>query len=171
MLPLYSIYPPPGAEQWHHIVIPPQFMRAVRAEHKGPSEKPMAHYMSYSFLRFHDYQDMPDMNSNNICSILGHLLYMILAALVYVPLLTNVDKCPKPSSQLSIRYCAYLHAIDYAHKNKYDGLVMLTDGYADTPNITKTMRCKILWVITDDDSYMHNKKWLSKIGKVTMISK
>ena len=64
---------------------------------------------------------------------------------------------------------SFQEPIDYAHEAGYDGLVILTDGYAPQPVIPDGMRCKIVWVCTDDISYKHCHEWMEKSGRVCTI--
>ena len=57
----------------------------------------------------------------------------------------------------------------YAHLNGYDGLVMLTDGYAPEPVIPDGFRCKIIWVCQDKESYNECERWMRKSGRVTIM--
>ena len=57
----------------------------------------------------------------------------------------------------------------YAHLNGYDGLVMLTDGYAPEPVIPDGFRCKIIWVCQDKESYNDCERWMRKSGRVTIM--
>jgi len=59
--------------------------------------------------------------------------------------------------------------VDYAHENGYDGLVILTDGYAPEPVIPDNMHCKIIWVCQDKESYEHCHQWMEKSGRVCTI--
>lgn len=59
--------------------------------------------------------------------------------------------------------------IMYAHLNDYDGLVILTDGYASEPIIPDGMRCKIIWVCQDRDSYQDCEHWMCKSGRVCLM--
>jgi len=59
--------------------------------------------------------------------------------------------------------------IMYAHLNGYDGLVMLTDGYAPEPLIPDGMKCKIIWVCQDRRSYDDCERWMSKSGRVCLM--
>lgn len=59
--------------------------------------------------------------------------------------------------------------IMYAHLNKYDGLVMLTDGYAPEPIIPEGFCCKIIWVCQDQESYDDCEHWMRKSGRVCVI--
>ena len=61
---------------------------------------------------------------------------------------------------------SFQEPIDYAHENGYDGLVMLTDGYAPQPVIPDNMRCKIAWVCTDNQSYEVSHLWMEQSGRV-----
>lgn len=62
-------------------------------------------------------------------------------------------------------------AVDYAVKNDYDGLVILTDGYGPEPTLPKSASLKILWVCTDENSYETNHIWMEKTGRVCIIDK
>lgn len=59
--------------------------------------------------------------------------------------------------------------IMYAHLNGYDGLVILTDGYAPEPVIPDGFRCKIICVCEDRNSYDDCEKWMRKSGRVCMM--
>jgi len=59
--------------------------------------------------------------------------------------------------------------VDYAHENGYDGLVILTDGYAPEPVIPDNMHCRIIWVCQDKESYEHCHQWMEKSGRVCTI--
>lgn len=64
---------------------------------------------------------------------------------------------------------SFQEPIDYAHGNGYDGLLILTDGYAPEPMIPDNMRCKIIWVCQDRSSYEMNHAWMEKSGRVCTI--
>ncbi len=54
--------------------------------------------------------------------------------------------------------------------DRYDGIIVMTDGYADVPTVKKTYRTpKCVWVITDKESYEYAKERLSAIGRVCYI--
>ena len=57
----------------------------------------------------------------------------------------------------------------YAHEKGYDGLVILTDGYAPEPLIPKGMRCKIAWVCNSQASYRKHERWMRKSGRVCVM--
>lgn len=64
---------------------------------------------------------------------------------------------------------SFQEPVDYAHENGYEGLVILTDGYARKPEIPDGMTAKILWVCVDRESYDENKEWMQKTGRVCMM--
>ena len=64
---------------------------------------------------------------------------------------------------------SFQEPVDYAHENGYEGLVILTDGYAPSPMIPEGMKAKILWVCVDRESYDEHKDWMSKSGRVCMM--
>lgn len=56
---------------------------------------------------------------------------------------------------------------DYmAEHQEYDGLVILTDGFAPKPRIAECMKAKVLWVCEDEKSYDLHKAWMEEIGRV-----
>lgn len=61
---------------------------------------------------------------------------------------------------------SFQEPIDYADKEKYDGLIILTDGYAPQPRIPDNMSCKIAWVCCNRHSYEHNHSWMERSGRV-----
>lgn len=64
---------------------------------------------------------------------------------------------------------SFQEPIEYAHENGYDGLVMLTDGYAPEPVIPDGMRCKIVWVCSDKRSYDNSHRWMEKSGRACIM--
>ena len=64
---------------------------------------------------------------------------------------------------------SFQEPIEYAAQNGYDGLVILTDGYAPQPAIPCNMRCKIIWVCQDKTCYEAHHKWMEKSGRVCTI--
>ena len=64
---------------------------------------------------------------------------------------------------------SFQEPVDYAHENGYEGLVILTDGYAPAPRIPDGMKTKILWVCVDRESYDEHRSWMSKSGRVCMM--
>ncbi|MBO4754546.1 MAG: hypothetical protein J5543_08125 [Bacteroidales bacterium] len=56
---------------------------------------------------------------------------------------------------------------DYlAEQNIYDGLIILTDGYAPHPNMDDSIVAKILWVCENEKSYNQCKDWMQLYGRV-----
>lgn len=55
--------------------------------------------------------------------------------------------------------------IDFATAGDYDGLVILTDGYAPEPVIPKGLRPKILWVCEDEECLAAHVSWMRKHGR------
>lgn len=64
---------------------------------------------------------------------------------------------------------SFQEPIDYANENGYDGLVILTDGYAPEPIIPDNMRCKLVWVCNDLSSYENSRRWMEKSGRVCIM--
>ena len=64
---------------------------------------------------------------------------------------------------------SFQEPIDYANENGYDGLVLLTDGYAPEPIIPDNMRCKLVWVCNDRGSYENSHRWMEKSGRVCIM--
>ena len=61
---------------------------------------------------------------------------------------------------------SFQEPIVYAHENGYDGLVILTDGYAPQPILPDNMRCKLVWVCNNRESYESSHGWMEKTGRV-----
>ena len=59
--------------------------------------------------------------------------------------------------------------IRYAHENAYDGLVILTDGYAPEPAIPQGFRCGILWVCENRCSFEAHEHWMKRSGRVCVM--
>ena len=59
--------------------------------------------------------------------------------------------------------------IQYAHENGYDGLIVLTDGYAPEPVLPENMRTKIVWVCRDRRSFEDCHSWMEKSGRVCIM--
>ena len=54
------------------------------------------------------------------------------------------------------------------HPN-YDGLIIITDGFAPTPDVPPFLRAKLLWVIDNEPSYKQNYESLRKTGRVCLM--
>jgi len=61
---------------------------------------------------------------------------------------------------------SFQEPIDYAAEHDYDGLIILTDGYAPSPTLPDSMRCKIIWVCQDKQCYDAHHSWMEKLGRV-----
>lgn len=64
---------------------------------------------------------------------------------------------------------SFQEPIEYAAENGYDGLLILTDGYAPEPMIPDNMHCKIIWVCQDKECYEAHHHWMEKSGRVCTI--
>ena len=64
---------------------------------------------------------------------------------------------------------SFQEPIDFAHKNGYDGLVMLTDGYAPEPIIPDGFKTGLLWVCENQSCLDHHKKWMEKSGRTCVM--
>lgn len=64
---------------------------------------------------------------------------------------------------------SFQEPIEYAADNDYDGLLILTDGYAPEPVIPENIHCKIIWVCQDKDCYEKHHHWMEKSGRVCTI--
>jgi predicted metal-dependent peptidase len=60
--------------------------------------------------------------------------------------------------------------IDYVKENpNYDGLIIITDGYAPTPEVPPHLSAKLLWVIDNEKSYKEHYDSLRKTGRVCLM--
>lgn len=64
---------------------------------------------------------------------------------------------------------SFQEPIEYAAENDYDGLLILTDGYAPEPLLPDNMHCKIIWVCQDKACYDAHHHWMEKSGRVCTI--
>ena len=64
---------------------------------------------------------------------------------------------------------SFQEPIDYAHENGYDGLVVLTDGYAPEPAIPDGFKTGILWVCENESCLKQHKKWMEKTGRACVM--
>lgn len=51
----------------------------------------------------------------------------------------------------------------------YDGLIIMTDGYAPVPSVPAFLKTKLLWVIDNEPSYKQHYNALRKTGHVCLI--
>lgn len=60
--------------------------------------------------------------------------------------------------------------VDYLAKHpEYDGMIVITDGYAPVPEIPPLCKAKLLWIIDNEASYQRNGKALRKTGRVCLM--
>lgn len=60
--------------------------------------------------------------------------------------------------------------VDYLAKHPdYDGMIVITDGYAPVPEIPPHCKAKLLWIIDNEASYRQNEKALRKTGRVCLM--
>lgn len=60
--------------------------------------------------------------------------------------------------------------VDYLAKHsEYDGMIVITDGYAPVPEIPPHCKAKLLWIIDNEASYQRNGKALRKTGRVCLM--
>ena len=78
----------------------------------------------------------------------------------------NLKKVMKDVKAVGRGGTSFQEPIDYAHENGYDGLLILTDGYAPAPTLPDGMRCKIIWVCQDRQCYDAHHAWMEKLGRV-----
>lgn len=64
---------------------------------------------------------------------------------------------------------SFQEPIDYAHEHGYDGLVVLTDGYAMEPTIPSGFKTGILWVCEDESCLKQHKRWMEKTGRTCVM--
>ena len=67
---------------------------------------------------------------------------------------------------------SFQEPIDFFLENKYDGLIMITDGYALKPTLPKHFYGNILWMLYDDNTYRKKSqvlpaqsKWIAELPK------
>ena len=68
-----------------------------------------------------------------------------------VRVVQNLKKVMREVTAIGRGGTSFQEPIEYAHEHDYDGLLILTDGYAPEPWIPDNMRCKIIWVCQDKD--------------------
>ena len=81
----------------------------------------------------------------------------------------SLKKTMKEVTALGRGGTSFQEPIDYAHENGYDGLLMLTDGYAPPPTLPDGMHCKLIWVCQDKSCYETNQSWMEKLGRVCIM--
>ena len=64
---------------------------------------------------------------------------------------------------------SFQEPIDYAHEQGYDGLVVLTDGYAPEPIIPSGFKTGILWVCENETCLSYHKGWMENSGRTCVM--
>ena len=60
---------------------------------------------------------------------------------------------------------------DYAKNHpEYDGVIILTDGYADHPKKKLGTKARFVWVLTSEDEYNEHKDWMKQTGKSCFLT-
>ena len=81
----------------------------------------------------------------------------------------SLKKVVKDVAVLGRGGTSFQEPIDYAHENGYDGLIMLTDGYAPAPRIPDGFKTGILWVCENEDCLEQHKGWMEKSGRTCVM--
>ena len=60
--------------------------------------------------------------------------------------------------------------VDYVKEHPdYDGVIIITDGYAPTPDVPPQLKAKLLWVIDNESSFRIHYESLRKTGRVCLM--
>jgi hypothetical protein len=60
--------------------------------------------------------------------------------------------------------------VDYVKEHPdYDGVIIITDGYAPTPEMPPHLKAKLLWVIDNESSFRIHYESLRKTGRVCLM--
>ena len=60
--------------------------------------------------------------------------------------------------------------VDYLVEHpEYDGMIIITDGYAPVPEIPPLCKAKLLWIIDNEAQYQQYGKALRKTGRVCLM--
>ena len=81
----------------------------------------------------------------------------------------NLKKVIKDVAVIGRGGTSFQEPIDYAHEKGYDGLVILTDGYAPEPDIPEGFKTGILWVCENESCLSHHKDWMEKSGRTCVM--
>ena len=85
--------------------------------------------------------------------------------------LTDAKKNIKELKVCGRGYTDFQAPVNYAVEHpEYDGLIIITDGYAPCPN-TEQLRTKLLWVIDNESSYKNIHENLRKTGRVCLLER
>lgn len=86
-----------------------------------------------------------------------------------VKLVHSLKKVVKDVAVLGRGGTSFQEPIEYAHENGYDGLIILTDGYAPAPRIPEGFKTRILWVCENEDCLEQHKSWMEKSGRTCVM--
>ena len=81
----------------------------------------------------------------------------------------NLKKVIKDIAILGRGGTSFQEPIDYANENGYDGLVMLTDGYAPEPVLPQGFKTGLLWVCENESCLQAHKNWMEKSGRTCVM--
>ncbi len=81
----------------------------------------------------------------------------------------NLKNVVKDVAILGRGCTSFQEPIDYAHENGYDGLVMLTDGYAPEPIMPEGFKTGLLWVCENERCLEAHKSWMEKSGRTCVM--
>ena len=81
----------------------------------------------------------------------------------------NLKKVIRDVAVLGRGGTSFQEPINYAHENGYDGIVILTDGYAPRPSIPKGFKARILWVCENESCLEHHREWMEKSGRTCIM--
>lgn len=81
----------------------------------------------------------------------------------------NLKKVIRDVAVLGRGGTSFQEPVNYAHENGYDGLVILTDGYAPQPVIPEGFKTDILWVCEDESCLEQHKSWMEKSGRTCVM--
>jgi predicted metal-dependent peptidase len=86
-----------------------------------------------------------------------------------VKLVHSLKKVVKDVAVLGRGGTSFQEPIEYAHENGYDGLIILTDGYAPAPRIPDGFKTRILWVCENEDCLEQHKSWMEESGRTCVM--
>ncbi len=85
----------------------------------------------------------------------------------------KLDEAKKNKTQFEVKGrggTCFQIPIDYVKEHPgYDGLIIITDGYAPTPDVPPHLKAKLLWVIDNEESYKLHYESLRKTGRVCLM--
>lgn len=86
-----------------------------------------------------------------------------------VRVVQNLKKVMRDVTVVGRGGTSFQEPVDYAVENGYDGLIILTDGYAPVPVIPENTRIKLVWVCENSAAYDAHHEWMEKLGRVCTI--